>query len=95
MTYKVHLYGYNQLDYWTGKTSNSARRDFFYDEEADLMAIRLDGWKMHIGIKPKETWFDEKSSLRAPEAGQLQPRPCDGSGDKQRRQAVMWRPRKR
>jgi len=29
MTYKVHLDGYNQLDYWTGKTEKSARREFF------------------------------------------------------------------
>jgi hypothetical protein len=26
MTYKVHLNGYNNLDYWTGKSQMSARR---------------------------------------------------------------------
>ena len=26
MTYKVHLDGFNNLDYWTGKTEKSARR---------------------------------------------------------------------
>ena len=25
------------------------------------MAVRMDGWKMHIGVKHKGTWFDEKS----------------------------------
>ena len=29
MNYKVYLDGYNQLDYWTGKTEKSARREFF------------------------------------------------------------------
>ena len=37
-TYKVHLDGYNNLDYWTGKTEKSARREFFYYDETDLMA---------------------------------------------------------
>jgi arylsulfatase A-like enzyme len=66
MTYKVHLDGYNQLDYWTGKTEKSARREFFYYDETDLMAIRVDGWKMHIGVKHKGTWFDEKSYPSVP-----------------------------
>ena len=51
MTYKVHLDGYNNLDYWTGKTEKSARREIFYYDETDLMAVRVDGWKMHIGVK--------------------------------------------
>ena len=66
MTYKVHLDGYNQLDYWTGKTEKTARRAFFFYDETDLMAIRVDGWKMHIGVKPKGTWFDEKSYPSVP-----------------------------
>ncbi len=66
MTYKVHLDGYNQLDYWTGKSEKSARREFFYYDETDLMAIRVDGWKMHIGVKHHGTWFDEKSYPSVP-----------------------------
>jgi arylsulfatase A-like enzyme len=60
MTYKAHLDGYNQLDYWTGKTDESARREFFYYDETDLMAIRVDAWKMHIGVKPEGLWWNEK-----------------------------------
>ena len=60
MTYKVHLDGYNNLDYWTGKAEKSARREFFYYDETDLMAIRVDGWKMVIGFKPTGSRFDEK-----------------------------------
>ena len=58
--YKVHLDGYNQLDYWTGKSEKTARREMFYYDETDLMAIRVDGWKMHIGVKPDGSWWDEK-----------------------------------
>ena len=60
MTYKVHLDGFNQLDYWTGKTEKSSRRAFFFYDETDLMAIRVDGWKMHIGVKPEGSWWNEK-----------------------------------
>ena len=61
MTYKVHLDGYDQTDYWTGKAEKSARRAIFYYDETDLMALRVDGWKMHIGFKAHESWWDEKT----------------------------------
>ena len=59
-TYKVHLDGYNNLDHWSGKSAKSARREYFYYDETDLMAIRVDNWKMHIGVKPEGSWWDEK-----------------------------------
>jgi arylsulfatase len=65
-TYKVHLDGYNNLDYWTGKSPKSARREIFYYDETDLMAVRVDGWKMHIGVKHNGDWFDEKSYPSVP-----------------------------
>ena len=60
MTYKVHLDGYNNLDLWTGKTDKSARNEIFYYDETDLMALRLDHWKMHIGVKKGGSWWNEK-----------------------------------
>src|SRR5215831_10128286 len=39
--FKVHLDGYNNLDYWTGKSPKSARREMFYYDETDLMAVRV------------------------------------------------------
>jgi arylsulfatase len=64
--YKVHLDGYNNLDYWTGKSNKSARREMLYYDETDLMAIRVDAWKMHIGVKHNGNWFDEKSYPSVP-----------------------------
>ncbi len=58
--YKVHLDGYNNLDHWTGKSDKSARREIFYYDETDLMAVRVDHWKMHIGVKREGSWWDEK-----------------------------------
>lgn len=60
-TFKNHLDGYNNLPLWTGQTEKSARREFFYYDESDLMAVRVDAWKMHIGVKHNGSWFDEKS----------------------------------
>jgi arylsulfatase A-like enzyme len=60
MSYKVHLDGYNNLDYWTGKSDKSSRREYFYYDETDLMAIRVDAWKMHVGVKSEGGWFDQK-----------------------------------
>jgi len=53
-SYKVYLDGYDNLDYWTGKTDKSARREYIYYDETDLMAI--DAWKMAIGVKPEGIW---------------------------------------
>src|SRR5215831_9407844 len=59
-TYKVHLDGYSNLDLWTGKTDKSARREYFYYDETDLMAIRVDHWKLAFGVKKDGSWWNEK-----------------------------------
>ncbi|MBY3104500.1 arylsulfatase [Rhizobium laguerreae] len=47
VSFKNHLDGYNQLDYITGKTDKSARKDFYYfDDDGDLVATRYDDWKV-------------------------------------------------
>ena len=66
MTYKVHLDGYNNMAHWTGQSEKSARREIFYYDETDLMAVRVDAWKMHIGVKHTGSWFDEKAYPSVP-----------------------------
>ncbi|WP_336334509.1 arylsulfatase [Pseudomonas putida] len=45
--FKVHLDGYNQLDYLTGKTDKSARKEFYYfNDDAELVAMRFNDWKI-------------------------------------------------
>ncbi len=65
-TYKVHLDGYNNLDHWTGKAPKTARREFFYYDETELTAVRVDGWKMHIGVKKEGLWWNERSYPSVP-----------------------------
>ncbi len=70
-SYKVHLDGYNQLPYWTGKTDKSARNEFMYwSDDGDLFAIRLGKYKYHFNIQETETgldiWRKPLTKLRAP-----------------------------
>ena len=45
-TYKNHLDGYNQLDYLTGKATESARKEFVYvNDDGQIVAMRTGDWK--------------------------------------------------
>jgi len=45
---KQPIDGVNNLDYWTGKTDESARDNFIYYHESTVRAIRLNQWKLHF-----------------------------------------------
>ena len=51
MNYKVHLDGYNALDYWSGKTKTCPRNEIFYYYESRLTAVRYGQWKVHFATK--------------------------------------------
>jgi arylsulfatase len=45
--FKVHLDGFNQLDYLTGKTDKSARNEFYYfNDDGVLVGMRFNDWKI-------------------------------------------------
>jgi arylsulfatase len=45
-TFRIHLDGYNMLDYWTGQSDKSPRVEFFYfSDDGDLTGLRYDNWK--------------------------------------------------
>ena len=46
-----YIDGVNNLDYWTGKSAESARTDFIYYYESQLTAIRYRQWKAHFATK--------------------------------------------
>ena len=48
---KQYIDGVNNLDYWTGKSTESARTDFIYYYESQLTAIRYKQWKAHFATK--------------------------------------------
>ncbi|MGQ0593772.1 MAG: arylsulfatase [Gammaproteobacteria bacterium] len=45
-SFKVHLDGYNQLDYLLGKQPKSARDEFYYfNDDGELVSMRFGNWK--------------------------------------------------
>jgi arylsulfatase len=44
--FKVHLDGFNQLDYLTGNVAKSARDEYFYfNDDGELVSMRFGNWK--------------------------------------------------
>jgi arylsulfatase A-like enzyme len=82
MTYKVHLDGYNQLPFFTGETSESARKEFFYfGDEGDLMCLRYDNWKIVFSEQRSPgtmgIWAEPFTELRLPKLFNLRTDPYE------------------
>jgi arylsulfatase len=70
-TFKIHLDGYNMLDYWTGKTDKSPRTEFFYfSDDGDLTALRYENWKLVFAeqrvMGTLQVWAEPFVPLRVP-----------------------------
>jgi arylsulfatase A-like enzyme len=48
---KNYLDGYNMVDYWTGKTSESPRNSLIIYNENEIVAVRIAAQKVHFSIK--------------------------------------------
>src|SRR5215471_14858370 len=84
-TFKVHLDGYNQLDYLTGKSPTGARHEYYYfSDDGDLMAFREDRFKFtyarqdSIGVT---VWMNPLTKLRVPLICDLKSDPYEYSVD--------------
>ena len=69
-SYKNHIDGYNQLDYLTGKTKESPRREFIYvNDDGQIVAMRYDAWKavfLENRGRAFEVWREPFTELRVP-----------------------------
>lgn len=80
--FKVHLDGYNMLDYWTGKTEKSPRVEFFYfSDDGDLTGLRYDNWKI-VFMEQRATgtlqiWAEPFTALRVPKIFNLKTDPYE------------------
>lgn len=63
-TYKVHLDGYNQLDFITGKAPSN-RHEVYYFAEERFGAARIDDYK-YIFIAQPQGWFGQTVTLDWP-----------------------------
>jgi len=68
--YRNHLDGYNQLDYLSGKTKESPRKEFWYvNDDAQIVAARYEDWKVVFLENRGQAfgvWREPFVELRAP-----------------------------
>ncbi len=81
-TFKVHLDGYNQLAYLTGKEKKGPREEFFYfSDDGNLTGLRYDNWKMVFAEQRErgtlQIWFEPYTLLRAPKLFNLRMDPYE------------------
>ena len=80
-TFKVHLDGYNMLDYFSGNIDESPRHEFFYiNDDAQLMALRHDDWKfvfLEQRASQLQVWLEPFVELRAPKLFNLRRDPFE------------------
>ncbi|MNO91356.1 hypothetical protein D3C76_828970 [compost metagenome] len=81
-TFKVHLDGFNQLDYVTGKSDKSARNEFYYfNDEAELVGMRFNDWKI-VWCEQRapgglQVWSEPFTCLRVPKLFNLRMDPYE------------------
>ncbi len=80
--YKVHLDGYNQLDFLTGKDKTGPRTDFaYFDDDGDLVADRHGNWKAVFEEQKKPggfpVWYEPLTTYRIPKLFNLRMDPYE------------------
>ncbi len=81
-TFKVHLDGFNQLDFLTGKTNQSARTEFpYFNDDAELVAYRYNNWKGVFREQPAPggfaVWYEPFTEYRIPKLFNLRMDPYE------------------
>ncbi len=81
-TYKVHLDGYDQISYLTGKEPNSARKEFVYfNDDGDLVGLRYENWKIVFEEQrapgTMRVWAEPFTKLRLPKLFDLRADPYE------------------
>jgi arylsulfatase len=80
--YQVHLDGYDQLDYVTGRSEDSARKHFFYvSDDGDLTGLRFECWKF-VFLEQRargtlQVWAEPYTELRVPKIFNLRTDPFE------------------
>lgn len=81
MTYKVYVDGINNLDYWEGKTKESARNYYFYWYESSLSGVRVGPWKMLFSTKPNGRYNEDMVKHSMPKLFNLRKDPFEAYDD--------------
>jgi len=77
-TFKVHLDGYNFKPYFTGEVAEGPRREFFYfSDNADLMAVRYNAWKLNFKTIVGNLFTGKEDSTNVPVVTNLRQDPWE------------------
>ena len=81
VTYKVHLDGYNQLPYVTGKVKESPRKSLVYfSDDGEVVAVRVGDYKFNLSLQRANTmaqWAEPFVKLRLPHITNLRRDPFE------------------
>jgi arylsulfatase len=79
--FKVHIDGYNLLPFLRGDVKENPRKGFLYwSDDGDLMALRVNQWKVHFMVQRGhglDVWKQPLESLRAPDLINLKSDPFE------------------
>jgi arylsulfatase len=90
-TFKVHLDGYNFMPYFKGETDKGPRKEFFYfSDNADLMAVRYDNWKLSFKTIKGNLFTGTEASTNVPLVTDLRQDPWEKYPDESMMYARWW-----
>ena len=78
--FKVHLDGFDQTPMLQGKAKHKRETVYFFDDNANLNALRWNDWKVHFAIMPNG-WAGQREVLTFPTAMNLRTDPFETSMD--------------
>jgi arylsulfatase len=77
-TFKVHLDGYDFTPYFQGRADEGPRREFFYfSDNADLMAVRYNAWKLNFKTIVGNLFTGKEDSTNVPVVTNLRQDPWE------------------
>lgn len=78
--FKVHLDGYNQTDYFSGKGPDPRNEFFYFNDDGSLVALRYNQWKLVFAEQRShgfDVWQDPFVTLRLPKLFNLRSDPFE------------------
>jgi arylsulfatase len=92
-TFKVHLDGYNQMDYFAGKSASPRHEFFYFNDDGSLVALRYDQWKLVFAEQREHgmnVWEEPFVQLRLPKLFNLRSDPFE-TADHEGMDYERWR----
>lgn len=92
-TFKVHLDGYNQMDYFAGKGADPRKEFFYFNDDGSLVALRYSEWKIVFAEQREHgfgVWEEPFVTLRLPKLFNLRSDPFE-TADEEGMDYERWR----